>query len=59
VVRGGSLGCHLWDIRASLRHRLPPASVQIDLGFRCVQSAAESLALKGGRMALVSDRDGN
>jgi formylglycine-generating enzyme required for sulfatase activity/ABC-type branched-subunit amino acid transport system substrate-binding protein/Flp pilus assembly protein TadD/predicted Ser/Thr protein kinase len=44
VVRGGSLGCDPWNVRTALRHRLPPASIQIDLGFRCVQSAAEPLA---------------
>jgi formylglycine-generating enzyme required for sulfatase activity/Tfp pilus assembly protein PilF/tRNA A-37 threonylcarbamoyl transferase component Bud32 len=44
MVRGGSLGCDPWNVRAVQRHRLPPASIQIDLGFRCVQSAAEPLA---------------
>jgi tetratricopeptide (TPR) repeat protein len=44
VVRGGSLGCDPWTVRTVQRHRLPPASIQIDLGFRCIQSAAEPLA---------------
>jgi formylglycine-generating enzyme required for sulfatase activity len=59
VVRGGSFGAGWPGVRTASKEARPPAEIGVDVGFRCIQPAAEPLALQGGRIAFVSGRDGN